>query len=114
MDVFYLYLTLTTIVFFINKKYSLILVFLGAVYFLFTLPTTGWDYEIYKRTYESSFFSLSFPFFKTATTLTSEPFYLWYNAFIGVIIGQDFNFPGPHADCLAANFPKINIIQGNF
>jgi len=81
---------LTTVVFLFNKKASLVMVFIGASYFLYTLPTTGWDYDVYKITYENSYFTTSFPFFKTITRLTSEPFYLWYNSLIGVIIGQDF------------------------
>ena len=66
--------------------------------FLTFLPDNGSDYGQYSVTYESAIFTSQFPWFQTSSAITSEPFYLFYGAFIRIVTGLDF--PG----FLALNF----------
>jgi hypothetical protein len=88
-----------------HKRIGFALLLAGVFYFLVVLPTTGWDYEVYKQAFDASYFSDKYPWFQSRTILTSEPFYLWYNSFWGVILPLGFSW------YLAVNFLVCVVIS---
>lgn len=85
-------------VFMFHKRVGFLIMTLGVTYFLLTLPSTGMDYGAYKQAFDNSYISADYPWFKTRSRLTAEPFYLWYSSFFGVVL--PFGFPS----FLAINF----------
>jgi len=62
----------------------------GVFYFLNILPDTGLDYSSYEITFENSRITSDFPYFETRSAIVSEPLYLWYNSFLGVVLNRNF------------------------
>ncbi|SEB69671.1 EpsG family protein [Tenacibaculum sp. MAR_2009_124] len=91
MELFYFFTILVLIIFFINKRFSILLLVLGGMFFLINLPSTGLDYDVYKLSYESSFMGNEFPFFSTESKLVSEPLYLFYTSLVRCLTGLSFS-----------------------
>ncbi|MAY89177.1 MAG: hypothetical protein CML02_20940 [Pseudooceanicola sp.] len=88
----YLVFSLLSIFALIFNKYLFVaLVVVGISCFLFLLPSTGLDYYYYRQAFENAYLVQEFPWFKTDSIITAEPFYLWYNSFLGVVF--PFGFP---------------------
>lgn len=102
---YFLFTVICSMVFMFHKKLGLLFMIVGVFYFLLVLPTTGQDYDVYKQAYDQAYFSAQYPWFFSRTVLTSEPFYLWYNSFWGVILPLEF--PG----YLAINFLVCVLIS---
>ena len=88
----YLFITFLNfiLVYLSRSKYSIFIILSTTSYILFLLPSTGMDYDYYKADYISAHYIPNFPFFRTTTILTAEPFYKWYTAFISVITNLSF------------------------
>ena len=82
----------------INRVFAGVACIIIICLFLIYLPDNGSDYGEYRATYEAAYFTTEFPWLKTYSVITSEPFFLFYGAFIRVVIG--FDYPG----FLALNF----------
>lgn len=65
-------------------------IMIGGAFFLFVLPTTGFDYDYYKQAYDNAYYINSYPWFVTESVLTAEPLYIWYSSFVSVLIGGGF------------------------
>lgn len=93
---------------FVLKRSLLFLLPVIGTFFLYSLPSTGFDYDHYQEAYENAYYLNEFPWFYTKATITAEPFYLWYNSFIGVIFPYGFPF------FLSLNFLACYIISIRF
>ncbi|MCG3864915.1 MULTISPECIES: EpsG family protein [unclassified Photobacterium] len=95
------YYIICLVIFFIaifNTRLGLILLFLNVPIVLYCIQSNGADYEHYKADYETARQIATYPYFYTFSSLTAEPFYKIYSAFIKVI--TDINYSG----FLAVNF----------
>lgn len=92
MEIYYFLTILIAILFVYNKKYAYYSIILLGVVFLILIPSTGNDYVAYKHAFDNAYFTTLFPWFQTASYLTSEPFYLWYTSFWSVILPLEFPY----------------------
>lgn len=95
---FFFFTLICATLFLFHRKMGFYVMVIGGAYFLAVLPNTGWDYTTYKQAFDASYISNRYPFFVTSSSLTAEPFYLWYSSFWGVVL--PFEFP----IFLASNF----------
>lgn len=91
MIYYYFYTLFISIVYFINKKVGCYFILLGVPIFLIFLPTTGWDYDFYKESYDNAVLISTFPYFESVSSLTAEPLYVWYSSAISVLTKVEFS-----------------------
>lgn len=87
MYYYYIFTLFTSMLFFLNKSAAYYFILLAVPIFLYLLPSTGLDYEFYKLSYDSAQLAPDFPY----STLSAEPFYIWYTSFISIVTA--FRFP---------------------
>ena len=87
---FYFFTIFCALFFCFNKKIGFIFLLFGCFYLLTVLPSTDLDYDVYKKSYDNAVFVSHFPWFESVSRLNSEPFYVWYTSFFGVIFSFEF------------------------
>lgn len=87
---FYFFTVSCALFFSFNKKIGFIFLLFGCFYLLTVLPSTDLDYDIYKESYDNAVFVSNFPWFESVSRLNSEPFYVWYTSFFGVVFSFEF------------------------
>lgn len=91
MEVYYLFTIFLFLIYTLNKRLAVFITMIVVPVILIYLPSTDLDYDIYKQSYDSGFFSNEFPYFFEVSMLDSEPFYLWYTSFLSVTTGLEFS-----------------------
>ena len=92
MFYYYIFTIIVSWLYFFNKKIGYRAILISVPVFLFLLPSTGFDYDFYKESYDNATFVNQFPFFESISSLTAEPLYVWYSSAISVISQLDFPF----------------------
>ncbi|CAK8717254.1 hypothetical protein GKODMF_08845 [Candidatus Electrothrix gigas] len=88
---FYFFSLITTGIAFFSLRSSSIILVIGCSVFLYVLPPSiGGDYYTYQSAVENSYVSTEFPWFNTDSRFTSEPFYLFYSSFLGVLLFNSY------------------------
>jgi hypothetical protein len=87
---FYFFTIIVVYVAFISEKISSFILIIGVGFFLLTFPDNGLDYSKYEATFYTGAIIDDFPFFQSERLIDSEPFYLWYSAFMSVLLFKQF------------------------
>lgn len=98
-------LLLTPFAAFFRDGIMLVAVFAVCSFFLFVLPSTGYDYDYYKQAFDNAYVTLSYPWFSTDSIITAEPFYIWYTAAVSVLT------PLPFQGFLVLNFIFCGVLS---
>ena len=75
----------------ISIRVSFYVLIIGCSVSLLLLPDTGADYGAYKDAYDNAYFTIEYPWFQTASSLTAEPAYKWYTSFFANVIPLGFS-----------------------
>lgn len=92
MFYYYIFTIIVSWLYFFNKKIGYGAILISVPFFLFLLPSTGFDYDFYKESYDNAVFISHFPYFESISTLTAEPLYVWYTSLVSVL--TKLSFPG--------------------
>lgn len=90
MYYYYIFSVISVIVYYFFRSSSLFFIIIGFLMFLGLLPSTGFDYDHYKKVFDNAYVINDFPWFYTNTDMTAEPLYLWYASFWGVLLPFGF------------------------
>lgn len=88
---FYCVSILLAFLYLANRKYAYYTLVLAMSIVVYSLVSTGLDYDFYQLDYETGYFLGGWPFFYTQGNLTAEPFYKIYSGFIRAVTGAGFN-----------------------